>query len=347
MTVEVVAVKPLLDISTTLQTNISINVSTQVTSTVAHPMVTKIPVSNDTNNASLPPCLAILYEEINDSGVRAWDVALLIPNAIFLLFLLINIKSALAKLKNSNSPIITTFYLMVFVVASIGVARCVVSMTVNAASTVGSDIDKILWLVLKFFVLATELSVLIFGLAFGHLDSNSSIKRVLACTTLIALAFSVTQGFLELVRPDHKFQANSKDYDVYGHGGMLFWFISSSFFFLVYSCTFILPFTKLKEKIQLPIKKSFYVYVFILAILNLLQTIGAVLVFVDVDAGFCIVDITTYLYFTCFAPLIYLTFLREFFQTPATTIFFSYKAQVDDGEDGENSLRSDGNPTLN
>ena len=80
-----------------------------------------------------------------------------------------------------------------------------------------------LWLILRFFLLATELSVVIFGVAFGktwtwvidvsfsicgqntvnrsvshslcagHLDSKTSIQRVLIITTFIALGYSITQ----------------------------------------------------------------------------------------------------------------------------------------------------------
>jgi len=40
-------------------------------------------------------------------------------------------------------------------------------MSVNAATVGGEYADKILWLVVRFFLLATEMSVVIFGLAFG------------------------------------------------------------------------------------------------------------------------------------------------------------------------------------
>lgn len=88
---------------------------------------------------------------------------------------------------------------------------------------------QILWEITRFFLLAIELSVLILGLAFGacdagalglvpslagrpdtvtcagchaltspfppgHLESKSSIKRVLAITTVLSLAYSVTQA---------------------------------------------------------------------------------------------------------------------------------------------------------
>lgn len=50
----------------------------------------------------------------------------------------------------------------------ISVIRCVVSMSVNVSATVGGKADKILWVTVRFFLLSTEMSVVIFGLAFGE-----------------------------------------------------------------------------------------------------------------------------------------------------------------------------------
>lgn len=49
----------------------------------------------------------------------------------------------------------------------ISVIRCAVSMSVNAAAVVGGYVDTFLWITVRFFLLFTEMSVVIFGLAFG------------------------------------------------------------------------------------------------------------------------------------------------------------------------------------
>lgn len=67
----------------------------------------------------------------------------------------------------------------------------------------------------------------------GHLDSRSSIRRVLLATSFIALVFTISQGTLELVLPDDTFHIPSRDFYVFGHGGMMFWFCSSIVFTMV------------------------------------------------------------------------------------------------------------------
>lgn len=276
-------------------------------------------------------CLQILYDDIGQSRVRFWDLMLLIPNVAFLVFLVWKLPSARAKIRLTSSPIFVAFYILVFVVAAVGITRAVVSMTVSTSSA-ATLIDKVLWEITRFFLLAIELSVIILGLAFGHLESKSSIKRVLAITAVLSLAYSITQGTLEIRFPDKHLSA--KDFNIYGHGGRHFWLASSCFFFLVYSLIVILPKTPIRERISLPSKRGFYVYAAILSVLNLVQGLGSALLCADIIEGLCCVDVTTFLYFSVFAPLIYVTFLKGFFGSEPK-ILFSYKSQIDEPEDSD------------
>ncbi|XP_043563538.1 transmembrane protein adipocyte-associated 1 homolog [Chiloscyllium plagiosum] len=314
--------------STTLHENSTVPIGTSTTAPM--PWWTSTTTAGTATNVTQPnQCLVVLYEDIGRSRVRFWDVFLLIPNVLFFTFLLWKLPSARAKIRATSSPIFTTFYILVFVVATVGITRAIVSMTVSA-STVAIVTDKILWEISRFFLLATELSVIILGLAFGHLESKSSIKRVLTITTVLALAYSITQGTLEILYPDE--HLSPEDFNVYGHGGRHFWLASSCFFFLVYSMIVVLPKTPLRERISLPSKKSFYIYAAILSLLNLIQGVGSALLCANVAVGLCCVDVTTFLYFSLFAPLMYVTFLKGFFGSEPK-ILFSYKSQIDEPED--------------
>ncbi|XP_059353723.1 transmembrane protein adipocyte-associated 1 homolog [Carassius carassius] len=286
---------------------------------------------HETNITKPHRCLQILYDDIGHSRVRYWDVMLLVPNVAFLVFLMWKLPSARAKIRQTSSPIFVAFYILVFVVAAVGITRAIVSMTVST-SNAATLIDKVLWEITRFFLLAIELSVVILGLAFGHLESKSSIKRVLAITAVLALAYSITQGTLEIRFPDKHLSA--KDFNIYGHGGRHFWLASSCFFFLVYSLIVVLPKTPVRERISLPSKRGFYVYAGILSLLNLVQGLGSALLCADIIEGLCCVDVTTFLYFSVFAPLIYVTFLKGFFGSEPK-ILFSYKSQIDEPEDSD------------
>ncbi|KAM7294779.1 transmembrane protein adipocyte-associated 1 homolog [Ixodes scapularis] len=281
-------------------------------------------------------CKWILYHEIPGSRVRVWDLSILVPNVFFLLFMVLRFNRARLKLRATSSPTFSTFYVLVSVNAVISVIRCVVSMTVNAAAPVGGVADKVLWVAVRFFLLSTEMSVLIFGLAFGHLDSRTSIQRVLTMTSLVAFLYSGTQGVLEFVMPDRKFFVPDKNFELFGHGGMLFWFVSSVVFAAVYLAVFSLPWTRLRDRLALPSKRSFYWYALFLALLNLAQASGSGLYYYDVNEGVCVVDVTSYIYFTIFTPLVYKTFLADFFSISQPSILFSYKAQTDEPIEDDN-----------
>ncbi|CAL1280768.1 unnamed protein product [Larinioides sclopetarius] len=281
-------------------------------------------------------CKLILYQEIIPTGIRVWDLSILVPNVLFLLFMLIRCNRARLKLRATNSPIFSTFYILVALNAAVSVLRCIVAMTVNAAVPINEITDKILWVVVRCFLLATEISVLIFGLAFGHLDSQTSIRRILLVTSCVSLLYSGLQGALEITVPDETFFSLYKQKGLFGHGGMLFWFISSIVFSLVYLTVLILPWTTLRDRLALPSKPSFYWYILFLDLLNIFQAIGSGLLYYRQEPGLCVVDVTAYVYFTIFTPLVYRTFLADFFSVTQPSIMFSYKAQVDDVVEDDN-----------
>lgn len=262
---------------------------------------------------------------------------LLVPNVIFLLFLLLRSKVAVAKLRQTNRPIFFTFYIMAFVATIVSVIRAVVSMIVDATTVPGDLTDTVLWLAVRYALLAIELCVVIFGIGFSHLDSKSSIKLILFITCLISLCYSVVQGCLEVIYPDAHYE-DPKEHDIFTHGGMIFWCVTSSVFCLAYIIVFLLPYTPVKNRIQLPAKRSFYCYVVSLAILNFCQGVGSALVYEDIQPAICLVDITSFLYFTCFAPLIYITFLHNFFRASKNLLLLSYASQPDENDDETHHL---------
>lgn len=104
--------------------------------------------------------------------------------------------------------------------------------------------------------------------------------------------------------------------------------ISSAALCIIYMAIVILPYTRFRNKV--PERKSFYIYVLFLIALNALQVIGSVLIFLCVGVGICVVSISQVsetrtnmllistwlqlLYFSCYAPVLYLCFLKDFFQ---------------------------------
>ncbi|XP_025200702.1 transmembrane protein adipocyte-associated 1 homolog [Melanaphis sacchari] len=290
-------------------------------------------MNNSTSIDEEHVCKLVLYMEIPSINVRVWDVAILIPNLIFMMYLVTKFSRARLKLRAANSPIFFTFYCLVLFNVFTSILRCLISMTLNFSNLAADSINITLWILVKCFFLATEMSVIVFALAFGHMESRSSIRYVLITTSFISLAYSACQGALEIFMPDSIFRINSKDLNLFGHGGIIFWLISSVIFAMLYLFILVLPQTRLREKLALPVNRSFYVYVSLLANLNGIGSIGCTLLLLKIAEGLCIVDVTTFLYFALFTPLVYITFLSSFFSVSQSSIMFSYKAQNDDRVD--------------
>jgi len=121
---------------------------------------------------------------------------------------------------------------------------------------------------------------------------------------------------------------------LYAHGGSIFWMTSSLLFGLFYLSILLLPLTPCSKYFSLPNKSTFYYYVGFLAALNILQWIGSLEIILGTASGLCLVNFTTFTYYTAFTPVVYITFLRSFFrEDQSDTPAFLYKAQVNEYEE--------------
>lgn len=258
-----------------------------------------------------------------------WDLALLIPNALFFLFLVIKWRAFTARLKSTQSLIISAFYYLQWGICTFAVLRAALHMGLPDQSTLNS----ILWLVIRFLILMLEVSVVVFGLVFGHIvNSKLSIRLTLFLTLFISLTYTTTQGALEFTQ-EWETSTGQQHWDIYAHGGMIFLFSSSTFLAAVYLIIVLLPITPLRSRWPMPAKKSFYVYASFLCLVNMVQSIGSALVFYEHKEGFCMVDTSTLLYFTLFSPLVHYVFLKDFFSIKLPDTLFYNEAIIDDGNE--------------
>jgi len=291
-------------------------------------------------------CKRILYETVGDH-TRVWDLLILIPNLVFLAFLLVRFRRCRRRLQETNAPVMAAFHALVLVSTAVSVARSVIAIvSCNAsghAAFNGQAADKVLWVVLRAFLLATEISVLAFALLSGHLDSRASIRRVVLIASSASFVFSAIQMGLEFGHPDNAFKISDEQW-LFGHGGRVFWSLSSTLFALVYGSVLVLPLVPCRNWIMMPHRRSFYYYAAFLFVLNVIQAVGAGMSESRSDAvnnpGLCFVNMTTYVYFVAFPPIVYFAFLAQFFGSKFVqpTMLFSYKVQNDEVEDLQSSF---------
>jgi len=100
---------------------------------------------------------------------------------------------------------------------------------------------KVLWLSIRFTLLWTELSVLIFGICFGRASvTRQSIQtiRILIISFIFASIYITIQAVLEFRGDTRPIKFQSSNYNFYSYGGMKFLLISSSIFLTMYIINF-------------------------------------------------------------------------------------------------------------
>lgn len=111
---------------------------------------------------------------------------------------------------------------------------------------------------------------------------------------------------------------------------------------LLYLGVYLLPYTRISNVISIPVKPSFYRYALTLFSSCLFLTIGCVLVLSHLSYaqyGYCFINLSHYLYFSFFIPLVYLMYLNDYCYQPAK-IPFSYTMNESMYEDNVNSIDS-------
>ncbi|CAF0910954.1 unnamed protein product [Adineta ricciae] len=142
-----------------------------------------------------------------------------------------------------------------------------------------------------------------------------------------------------------RFQTGS--YNLYSHGGMRFFLISSSTSLMIYFLLLILSCLRRHRQNYLPVRRSFYIYCFILALINLIQIVGATLNLTETTIySMCIVEGTTCIFYTCFAPFVYYQFLRRMLSSQVRIPQIMYADTTLVNPDDEDDKLIDTNPLI-
>jgi hypothetical protein len=107
-----------------------------------------------------------------------------------------------------------------------------------------------------------------------------------------------------------------------------FWLLRALLATLIYGGVLVLPHTPWRD--LLPGKAAFYQYVRCLLPLYLLLATGAALVGSKVLAGYCVYGLANWLYYAAYPPLLYYTFLADFFADDQLDMDLLYYSEMRD-----------------
>jgi hypothetical protein len=107
-----------------------------------------------------------------------------------------------------------------------------------------------------------------------------------------------------------------------------FWVMHASLAVLCYATLMVLPFTQWRD--LLPAKASFYQYLLCLLVLYITMAVGSILVGCKITAGYCVYGIAIWLYYATYPPLLYYTFLADFFADEQLDVDMLYYSEMRD-----------------
>mmetsp|Transcript_15989 Transcript_15989/g.44611 ORF Transcript_15989/g.44611 Transcript_15989/m.44611 type:complete len:304 (-) Transcript_15989:306-1217(-) len=259
-------------------------------------------------------------------------VAYAIPVVLFMIFLGLKLRPSLRKLQRAQSHIMTTYYTFLWIVSILSVMSCMIEIV--------QTVDKhpalwnLLWLLMRFGLVLLEVSVVVFLLQ-GYLTSGrEALFRTLGISTVFASLDLIIKSLLIFAAgvPLYLFATDpngewSIEADMHW-SKWGFWLFHNLVFLLVYCGILVLPYTKWRDR--LPAKPSFYRYVAVLAMMYFLGFLGALLLASKVKNGYCVYGVASYLYQSFYPPLLYLTFLAEFFHVDDMDLDLMYYSEMKD-----------------
>ncbi|KAJ3435191.1 transmembrane protein adipocyte-associated 1 [Anaeramoeba flamelloides] len=246
-------------------------------------------------------CELVLLAKTGNFSV--FPIISLVINGAFLIFLLISLRHHLSQFKLLATKIIPIYYFFLYLIVCLDIVVSVLtglnykhSRLIPVISSIGS--------VLIFFC---ETSLLIFMLLGNTLRYRVAMKNTITFSVIISFCYLVIHLVL-LIKG-----INLYDFRLDNSTTLYYWLAVDSLFSLIYFLLLIM--TNLKKfKYRLPMKSSFFGYVFFMFSTKLFYLTGYIFLINRTLCGYCFIAIGMLGNNSLFCLVFYLLFLREYFR---------------------------------
>jgi len=212
-----------------------------------------------------------------------------------------------------------------WVVCGLNLFRCIFQIAESTNGSTERDIKSwsFVWLVTTAGMTVMEVSVVTF-LSQGYIATGKeALIRTLGISGAVAFLDSIVKMILIFGCGTSLFivkEPNGDDSTSDPLGWLQldmswvkwgFWTAHHILYCMVYGFILVLPHTALRD--YLPARPSFYRYVALLCANNFGLVVGSMMIGSKDVSGYCVYGVFAYLYSVCYPPLLYMTFLSEFF----------------------------------
>lgn len=235
------------------------------------------------------------------------NICLIVPSALFVLYLAFQAKKSFVKLSSGRSYIIIAYYWFLWLVSLLNLAWCLLQAW---ECTPGREAP---WNILSLFttsgMLFLEISLMAFLLQGNHASGREALTRTFVVSGLIV-------GFDILLKVIYLFGFGIPLFIDNGEGthrvkwGL--WVVHKLLLTAVYGIILFMYNSKWRER--LPARPAFYKYNTIMFCLNVIALFACLLTGHGVGFGFWLYNVTVVCYHGFYLLLLYVTFLADFFQ---------------------------------
>ncbi|KAJ1417076.1 Transmembrane protein [Sesbania bispinosa] len=235
------------------------------------------------------------------------NATLIISSILFVLFLALQAKHSFLKFSHSRSYIIISYYGCLWLVTLLNLAWCVFQAW---ECTSGKELP---WNLLSLFttsgMLFLEVSLLAFLLQGNNAGGLEAMTRTFGVSALI-VGLDILLKALYLFGFGVPVFSDSNEHT--HHGKWNLWVVHKLLLTAVYGFILFMYHSRWRER--LPAKPAFYKYVTIMFTLNAIALFACGLTGNGAAFGFWLYRVTVVCYHAFYLPLLYMTFLADFFK---------------------------------
>uniref|UniRef100_A0A1D1XY38 Transmembrane protein adipocyte-associated 1 n=1 Tax=Anthurium amnicola TaxID=1678845 RepID=A0A1D1XY38_9ARAE len=255
-----------------------------------------------------------------------YNLALMVPSALFVAFLASQARKSLTKLSYGRSYIMISYYGLLWAVSLLNLTWCILQ---SWQCTPGKDLG---WNLLSLFttsgMLFLEISLVAFLLQGNHASGLEALTRTFVISGVIIavdlfLKVLYVFGFGVPLFIDNSNMSNRVKTVKWG-----LWIVHKLLLAAVYGIILFMHHTKWKER--LPARPVFYTYISAMLLLNVIALLACGLVENGAGFGFWLYNLTVICYHSLYPPLLYITFLADFFQEEDLNLDNVYYSEMKD-----------------
>ena len=262
-----------------------------------------------------------------------FDVLVALPTVLFVMFLASHLRASVAKLRATRNHVMATYYTNLWFVCILNLLRCGVQMW-QASPLNHVRLWNALWLATRFGMDVLEVSAVVYlYLAHGHsrtVGAAAALRETIVIAVGIAgidlLAKSaLIFGFgVEVFVEEPGLHSRGYFWTKWGY-----WATRAFIAALVYGVLTALPKTRYRD--WMPARPSFYGYTGTLFVLYAVETVCALCVGGGVSRwAYCVFGLCNYAYYACYPPVLYLTFLADYFREDEYEVESRYYSEMEE-----------------